>query len=76
MLTIVAGYSALMPRGRLQSQLLRDNLCGNQLHSHLTVKMASAWVVETSVANNSPSQDSNHPDDHFQSRKFIMFNVC
>ena len=30
--------------------------------------MASAQVVETSVANNSPSQDSNHPDDLFQSR--------
>ena len=35
---------------------------------HLTLKMASALVVETSVANNSPSQDSNHLDDHFQSR--------
>ena len=31
--------------------------------------MASAQVVETSVANNSPSQNSNHPDDLFQSRK-------
>ena len=30
--------------------------------------MASAQVVETSAANNSPSQDSNHPDDLFQSR--------
>ena len=30
--------------------------------------MASAQIVETSVANNSPSQDSNHPDDLFQSR--------
>ena len=30
--------------------------------------MASAQVVETSVANNSPSQDSNHPDDLFRSR--------
>ena len=30
---------------------------------HLTVKMASAQVVETSVTNNSLSQDSNHPDD-------------
>ena len=30
--------------------------------------MASAQVVETLVANNSPSQDSNHPDDLFQSR--------
>ena len=29
--------------------------------------MASLQVVEKSVANNSPSQDSNHPDDLFQS---------
>ena len=29
---------------------------------------ASPQFVETSVANNSPSQDSNHPDDLFQSR--------
>ena len=35
-----------------------DNLCG----SHLQVK-----VVETSVTNNSPPQDSYHPDDLFQS---------
>ncbi|KAK2552305.1 Pre-mRNA-splicing factor CWC22-like protein [Acropora cervicornis] len=28
--------------------------------------MASAKVVETSVTNNSPSQDSYHPDDLFQ----------
>ena len=35
---------------------------------HLTLKMASALVVEMSVTNNSPSQDSNHPDDLFQSR--------
>ena len=33
--------------------------------------MASAQVVKTSVANNSPSQDSNHPDDLFQSRNNI-----
>ena len=32
------------------------------------MKMASAEVVEMSVTNNSPSQDSSHPDDHFQSR--------
>ena len=31
-------------------------------------KMASAQVVETSVTNNSPSRDSNHPYDLFQSR--------
>jgi len=30
--------------------------------------MASAQAVETSVTNNSPSQDSHHPDDPFQSR--------
>ena len=36
--------------------------------SSLTLKMASTQVVETSVTNNSPSQDSNHPDDLFQSR--------
>ena len=30
--------------------------------------MASAQVVETSVTNNSPSQDSSHPDGLFQSR--------
>ena len=30
-------------------------------HLHLTLKMVSAHVAETSVANNSPSQDSNHP---------------
>ena len=42
---------------------------GNQeFHYHLTLKMASAQVVETSVTNDSPSQDSNHPDDLFQSR--------
>ena len=40
--------------------------------SHLTLKMASAQVVETSVTNNSPSQDSNHPDDLFQSRYNII----
>ena len=30
--------------------------------------MDSTQVVEMSVTNNSPSQDSNHPDDLFQSR--------
>ena len=35
---------------------------------NLTLKMASEQVVEMSVTNNSPSQDSNHPDDLFQSR--------
>ena len=35
---------------------------------HLTLKMASAQVVEAFVTNKNPSQDSNHPDDLFQSR--------
>ena len=49
----------------LQSQVI-DSL--DRLDYHLTLKMASAQVVETSVTNNSPSQDSDHPDDLFQSR--------
>ena len=32
----------------------------------LTLKMGFAQVVETSVAINSPSQDSSHPADLFQ----------
>ena len=39
-----------------------------QLTKTITLKMAPAQVVETSVTNNSPSQDSNHPDDLFGSR--------
>ena len=44
--------------------------------------MASAQVVETSVTNNSPSHDSNHPDDPFQLRyvtpgfKLFFYNYC
>ena len=38
-------------------------------------KMAFAQVVETSVANNSPSQDSNHPDDLFQARNLLMVEL-
>ena len=33
-----------------------------------TVKMVCAQAVETSVAKNGTSEDSDHPDDHFQSR--------
>jgi len=32
--------------------------------SHLTLKMTSAQVVETSVTNNSSFQNYTHPDDH------------
>ena len=35
------------------------------------LKMASAQVVETSVPNNSPSQDYNHPDALFQSKYVV-----
>lgn len=44
------------PMRNLQSQWL------------LILKMASAQVVETSVTNNSLSQDSNYPNDLFHSR--------
>ena len=37
--------------------------------------MASAQIVETSVAKNSPSQDSNHPDDLFQSIIIIIIII-
>ena len=37
--------------------------------------MASAQVVETSVTNNSPSQDSYHPDDLFQSRNAFVLDI-
>ena len=39
---------------------------------HLTLKMASAQVVETSVADNSPSQDSSHPDGHFNQGVLLL----
>ena len=32
--------------------------------NHLTLKMTSAQVVETSVTNNSSFQNYPHPDDH------------
>ena len=38
----------------------------------LTLKMASAQVVETSVTNNSPSQDSNHPDMIFFNQGMLL----
>ena len=38
---------------------------------HLTLKMASALVVEVSVANESPSQDSSHPNDHFSESRYV-----
>ena len=37
---------------------LFENLCGSNLKNQVTLKTASAWIVEASVPNNSPSQDS------------------
>ena len=74
-ITVVANIHTLIEKDHLgdcsvlRRTVLRDwlfdNLSGNHLQSHLTLKMASAQVVETSVISNSPSQDSNHPDDFF-----------
>ena len=52
-------------------------LCGSHLQSLVRLKMASAQVIETSAANNSPSQDSSHRDDHFHSRvnKFPLTKI-
>ena len=52
----------------LWRRLLLKEFNMTSLDNHLTLKMASAQVVETSVANNSLSQDSNHADDLFHSR--------
>ena len=43
----------------------------NFQQTNLTLKVASAQVVETSFANGSPCQDSNRPDDLFQSRRSL-----
>jgi len=37
--------------------------------------MASARVVEASVTDGGPSQDSYHPDDLFQSRYLNVFCI-
>ena len=58
------GYSIYWPT----KSLTRVFEFSTDQHYHLTLKMASAQVVETSVNNNSPSQDSYHADDLFQSR--------
>ena len=63
----------------LDHALSMDNVCNRHLFSipsrveraeeqQHSLKMASAHVVETSVTNNNPSQDSNHPDDLSQPR--------
>ena len=56
----------LRPLSSTYSQLQLLSLSGFG-YIIVTLKMAFAQVVETSVNNNSPSQDSNRPDDLFQS---------
>ena len=41
---------------------------------HLTLKMTTAQVVETSVTNNSLSKDYLHPDDH--TRQTTVEHLC
>lgn len=48
-----------------------SNLEKHNIWHHLTVKMASALVVEMLVTNISPFQDSGQPDYEFQSRFII-----
>ena len=75
-------YMSLQPITSRPDQLLLYLLTNQIVHQgffisnwqnidRLTLKMASEQVVETSVANNSPSQDSSsHPNDYFQSSRF------
>ena len=55
--------------------VLRRTVVSDWRFNKKILKMASAQVVETSVTNNSRSQDSNHPDDLFQSRKDNVSNI-
>ena len=59
---------AVHPPHPLGRESVRHGSARKSQHCHLTLKMASAQLGETSVTNNSPSQDFNHPDDLFQSR--------
>ena len=38
---------------------------------HLTLKMTTTQVVETSVTNNSLSKDYPHPDDHTKQIRLV-----
>ena len=62
----------------LQSSLMASHILSKRVHivetlrgNQLSLKMASAHIVEMSVVNNDSSQDSSHPDDHFQSKYVI-----
>ncbi|KAK2574026.1 hypothetical protein P5673_000144 [Acropora cervicornis] len=68
---ITLQMSALMVQVQLNqtssSLTIKTGRTGSQFNYHLTLKMASAQVVESSVTNNSPCQDSNDSDDLSQS---------
>ena len=46
-----------------EGKQLLTNRC-QRARLHMTLKMTSAQVVETSVTNNSSFQNYTHPDDH------------
>ncbi|XP_044180173.1 uncharacterized protein LOC114947815 isoform X2 [Acropora millepora] len=50
-----------------------QEILSNRSPGFLILKMASAQVVEKSVANKSPSQGSDHPDDLFQ---LLRYHHC
>ena len=52
-----------------------DNLRGSNLHSQNVLDSEDGFrsVVETSVANNSPFQNSSFPDDLFQSSFVVLY---
>ena len=62
--------------GRNIPELVFVSLVAFFVYDLLTLEMASAQVVKTSVGNNSPSQDSSHPDDHLQSRCLLSFKFA
>ena len=52
---------------------LKHHLLTNTIH--LTLKMTSAQVVETSAANNSSFQNYTHPDDHTIRTTFSIYHT-
>ena len=64
--------SIVLESTNFQFTLIENHHLGDW--SHLTLKIASTHIVEASVTNNSPSRDSNHPDDHFLTPGFKPFS--
>ena len=59
----------------LVTRALRRTVVSDWRFDKKILKMASAQAVETSVTNNSPSQDPNHTHHLFQSRKDNVSNI-